>query len=49
MSIFVKALGYDPHLSVPEKDMLNYTRKAYFHLGKILKYALIQRARVAWA
>lgn len=36
-------------LSIPERDMLNYTRKAYFHLGKILKYALIPKARIAWA
>lgn len=49
MSCFVKALDYKASLSMPEKDVLNYTRKVYFHLGKILKYALIPKARMAWA
>ena len=41
MAEFVSALEYDPLLSIPTKDMKNYMRKASFHLGKILKYALI--------
>lgn len=41
MAEFVSALDFDPALSIPTKDMKNYIRKAYFHLGKILKYALI--------
>lgn len=43
MSSLVKALGYKACLSIPEKDVKNYTLKAYYHLGKILKYALIPK------
>lgn len=42
------SLGYASHLAIPEKDLKNYTRKAYFHLGKILKYAIIRKVRIAW-
>ena len=43
------SLGYEPYLTIPEKDMRNYMRKVAFHLGKILNYTIIQRIRLAWA
>jgi len=43
------SLGYAPHLTIPERDMKNYTRKAAFHLGKILKYSFAQGIRLAWS
>lgn len=40
MSRFVSELGYDPSLSRPIKDVKNYTLKACFHMGKVLRYAV---------
>jgi hypothetical protein len=42
-------LGYDPSLTVPEDDMRCYVKKVWFHAGKVVKYAIIQRGRLAWA
>lgn len=42
------SLGYDPSLCIPEKDIKNYSRKAAFHLGKILSFTLRQKVREAW-
>jgi len=43
------SLGYDAHLASPEKDMKNYSRKAVFHLGKILSFTLRQKVREVWS
>lgn len=45
MAGFVSALGYHQSLANPEKDMKNFLRKTYFHLGKILKYSIIPSVR----
>ena len=41
------SLGYEPGLTIPEKDMKNYMKKAVFHLGKILKYSITNKSRLA--
>ena len=40
------SLGYDQQLTIPENDMKNYMRKAWFHLGKILQYTITQKIRL---
>lgn len=40
MGRFVSELGYDVSLALPKKDIKNYSLKACFHLGKVLKYLL---------
>ena len=48
MKRIARQLGYDAQLAIPEKDMKNYSRKAAFHLGKILSFTLRQKVREAW-
>ncbi len=43
------SLGYDAHMASPEKDVKNYSRKAVFHLGKILSFTIRQKVREAWS
>lgn len=42
------SLGYERRLAIPEKDLKNYLRKAYFHLAKILSFTFKQKVRLAW-
>ena len=41
-------LGYDAQLAIPEKDLRNYSRKAVFHLGKILSFTIKHKVRETW-
>ena len=43
MREIASSLGYPDYLTIPEKDLKNYTRKAVFHLGKILRYSVTQK------
>ena len=47
MTKIASLLGYAAHLSIPEKDLKNYFRKASFHLGQILSFSVKQGVRVA--
>ena len=42
-------LGYEAQLAIPEKDLKNYSRKAVFHLRKILSFTMKQKVRETWA
>jgi len=48
MKKIARSQGYDALLSTPEKDVKNYSRKAAFHLGKILSFTLRQKVRETW-
>jgi hypothetical protein len=38
MKYIARRLGYDEIASTPYRAQLNYTRKAFFHMGNLLKY-----------